>query len=138
MSRIDEVLGALAENESGDYWHDVGVEECEGMLVAFLPTDWAQLNELLPTIPEDQLQRLAYALSSVSSPHAREMLVLLIAFGRDTLALGACDSLRAQLEMSGEHVAVSAQLFDYITQLSARCDVPWKASCERLLRYLRA
>jgi hypothetical protein len=137
MSRLDDALQMLAESPPGDYWDDVGVEECEGILVALVPTEWAQLNEVLPTLPDDQLARLAYALGSVSSPQAREMLVRLIAVGRDALALGACDCLRAQLEMNGEYVIVSAQLFDYVAVLSGRCPDPWKASCERLLRHLR-
>jgi hypothetical protein len=137
MSRLDEVLRALAENESGDYWYDLGSGEVAEMLAALASTEWAQLSEMLPALPEDQLQRLAYAVGSVSSPHARELLVRLIAFGRDALALGTCDSLGGQFEMNGEHVTVSAQLFDYIALLSTRCQEPWKTSCERLLRHLR-
>lgn len=137
MSRLDEVLRALVESEPDNYWNDIGSGEVAEMLAALAPTEWAQLNEMLPALPEDQLQRLAYAVGSVSSPHARELLVRLIAFGREALALGACDSLRAELEVSRVRLTVSAQLFDYIALLRTRCQEPWKASCERLLRYLR-
>jgi|GEM_PF-5359528 len=137
MSRLDEVLGALAEDSPHSYWFEVVSEQVENALSAYEPYDWELLTESLSVLSDEQLGRLSYALGSVSSPQAREMLVRLIAVGRDALALGACDCLRAQLEMNGEYVIVSAQLFDYVAVLSGRCPDPWKASCERLLRHLR-
>lgn len=137
MSRLEEVLRALAECPSGDYWSDLGWEEVAALLNTLVSTEWAQLQEMLPVLPDGQLQRLAYALSDVAATQAQEILVRLIAFGRDTLALGACDSLRAQLEEYPVWFPVSAQLFDYIAVLGKRCQEPWKTSCEQLLRYLR-
>jgi hypothetical protein len=136
MSRVLQFLAATASYDPGDAWSDHGVGEAIRHFVAFSRADWQTLSEMLPSLPDDQVGRIAYALTDGPPEEVCPLLVRIIRLERDATSIGACDSLRAMLERERKSMTVSKDVLDYIARLCETVREPWRTSCFDLLRYL--
>jgi hypothetical protein len=136
LSSAQQFLAIIASANSDDAWSDCIVDVATRILRTFVRTDWQQLSNALPSLPIEQQQRIAYALSDGTTDEACSLLIQINAFENMDTSLGACDSLRAILETLRKTIPVSAQLLNYVHSLAQVAQEPWKTSCECLLKYL--
>ena len=136
MSSVEQFLTTIASFNSDDAWYDCGADEATRILRVFDHNDWEELSTALPSLSNEQLQRIAYALVDGDPDAACPLLIKIIGFENIETALGACDSLRAILEPLRKKIPVSTLTSDYILNLAKTAPEPWKTSCEGLLKHL--
>ncbi len=126
-------LDTINQFDSDQAWSEFGVEEAALHLDAFSQADWQTLKEVLPSLHDDQLQRIAYVFASGPAPEVCPLLIQLIRLESTDTSLAACDVLRAILEQERATITVPRSVYEYVLNLSTAVPDPWRTSCLKLL-----